>query len=155
MGLVLSVVHFNHKLRGGDSEADEEFVANLARKFDLEFHCESCDVKRLKATKNDGIEAAARAVRYQFFGKLLKAGTLDHVATAHTLDDQAETVLLRIARGAGTRGLAGIYPQLSVPGSQFSEAAIVRPLLSIRRKELETYLNKIGQSWREDKSNCD
>ena len=155
MGLVLSVVHFNHKLRAADSEADENFVANLAQKFELEFYCESGDVAALKTVKSDGIEAAARTVRYQFFRKLLKAGTLNRVATAHTLDDQAETVLLRIARGAGTRGLAGIYPQLSVPGSQFSEAAIVRPLLSIRRKELETYLKKIGQTWREDRSNRD
>ena len=94
-------------------------------------------------------------MRYQFFRKLLSNGVLDRVATAHTVDDQAETVLLRIARGAGTRGLAGIYPQLSVPGFRFSEAAIVRPLLSVRRKELEGYLNEIRQSWREDKSNRD
>ena len=156
MGLVLSVVHFNHKLRGADSEADEDFVAKLTRTLDLEFHCESGDVAALKAWQGDGIEAAARTMRYQFFRKLLNSGTLDRAATAHTLDDQAETVLLRISRGAGTRGLAGIYPQLSVPGSRSSEAAaIVRPLLCIQRKELESYLREIGQNWREDKSNRD
>jgi len=155
MGLVLSVVHFNHKLRGADSEADENFVADLARKFGLEFHCESGDVAGVGAVKGNGLEAAARTMRYQYFHQLLLNGTLDRVATAHTLDDQAETVLLRIARGAGTRGLAGIYPQLSVPSSRFSDIAIVRPLLSIRRKELESYLHEIGQLWREDKSNRD
>ena len=155
MGLVASVVHFNHKLRGADAEADEDFVANLARKFELEFHCGAGDVAALNAAKGDGIEAAARTMRYQFFRELLSNGNLDRIATAHTLDDQAETVLLRIARGAGTRGLAGIYPQLSVPGSRFSETAIVRPLLSVRRKDLESYLNEIGQTWREDKSNRD
>ena len=155
LGLVLSAVHFNHKLRGADADRDETFVAELAQNFDLEFYGESGDVARHAAAKNTGIEAAARAMRYEFFRRLLSEGKLDRVATAHTLDDQAETVLLRIGRGAGTRGLAGIYPQLSVPGSQFSEAGIIRPLLGIRRKELEKYLGEIGQSWREDKSNRD
>ncbi|HSS99250.1 MAG TPA: tRNA lysidine(34) synthetase TilS, partial [Terriglobales bacterium] len=155
IGLVLSVAHFNHRLRAKDSEADEEFVANLAQKFGLGFHCASGDVSALRAAKGDGLEAAARTMRYQFFRELLNEGTLNRVATAHTLDDQAETVLLRIARGAGTRGLAGIYPQLSVPGPRLSDATIVRPLLAVRRKELESYLNEIGQSWREDKSNRD
>ena len=155
LGLVLSVVHFNHKLRGADADADENFVAELAKNFHLEFYCESGDVAGLASAKGAGIEAAARDMRYRFFRKLLSDGTLDRVATAHTLDDQAETVLLRIARGAGTRGLAGIYPQLSVPGSQFSEASIIRPLLGVRRKALESYLHEIGQGWREDKSNRD
>jgi tRNA(Ile)-lysidine synthase len=155
LGLVLSVVHFNHKLRGAESDADEHFVGELATNFNLRFHSESGDVASLANKKGDGIEAAARSMRYQFFRKLLSKGALDRVATAHTLDDQAETVLLRISRGAGTRGLAGIYPQLAVPGAQFSEASIVRPLLSARRKDLENYLQEIRQVWREDKSNRD
>lgn len=155
LGLVVSVVHFNHKLRGTEADADESFVAKLAQNFHLEFHCESGDVAGLATAKGAGIEAAARDMRYEFFRKLLSNGAVDLVATAHTLDDQAETVLLRIARGAGTRGLAGIYPQLSVAGSQFSEASIIRPLLGVRRKELESYLHEIGQNWREDKSNRD
>ncbi len=155
LGLVLSVTHFNHKLRGAEAERDETFVEELARKFHLEFLCERGDVARQAATQSTGIEAAARAMRYEFFRSLLSEGKLDRVATAHTLDDQAETVLLRIGRGAGTRGLAGIYPRLSVPGPQSSDAAIIRPLLGIRRPELEKYLRQIGQSWREDKSNRD
>jgi len=155
LGLVLSVVHFNHRLRGAEADADENFVGELAQNFHLEFCCESGDVASLAAEKGTGIEAAARAMRYQFFRKLLTDGTLDRVATAHSLDDQAETVLLRIVRGSGTRGLAGIYPQLSVHGSRFSAASIIRPLLGIRRKELEGYLHEIGQNWREDKSNRD
>jgi tRNA(Ile)-lysidine synthase len=158
LGIVLSVVHFNHQLRGAESDEDERFVAELARQHKLELHSDRGQVAAHAAEKHLSLETAAREMRYQFFRRLLLEGHLTRVATAHTLDDQAETVLLRIARGAGTRGLGGIYPQLSVRGSQFSasdQAAIVRPLLSIRRKNLEVYLKGIGQSWREDSSNRD
>ena len=152
LGIVLSVVHFNHHLRGADSDADEQFVADLAQRFKLELHCDGADVAALAAKQQLSLETAAREARYQFFRRLLREGCLSRVATAHTLDDQAETVLLRIIRGAGTRGLAGIYPQLSVAGSQFS---VTRPLLGARRKDLEIYLQNLGQSWREDASNRD
>jgi tRNA(Ile)-lysidine synthase len=159
LGVVLSVVHFNHKLRGKDSDLDEEFVAELAKRYQLEFHCESGDVRTSAVTQHKSIEAAARELRYEYFRRLLANGKMDRLATAHTLDDQAETVLLRITRGAGTRGLAGIYPQLSLPssvvGRQERSSAIIRPLLEIRRKELERYLKEIKQDWREDKSNRD
>ena len=159
LGIVLSVVHFNHKLRGAEAEADERFVADLAQQDKLEFHCASGDVAECAAKKHMSLEAAGRELRYQYFRRLLLEGNLTRIASAHTLDDQAETVLLRLVRGAGSRGLAGIYPQLSVAGSQFSEkprgAAIVRPLLSVKRKDLEAYLSKINQAWHEDKSNRD
>jgi tRNA(Ile)-lysidine synthase len=156
LGIVLSVVHFNHKLRDADSEEDQRFVADLAQQYKLEFHSASGDVAQLATKEHLSLETAARKLRYQYFRELLGDGRLTRIATAHTLDDQAETVLLRMVRGAGTRGLAGIYPQLSVPNSQFSEIGrIVRPLLSVRRKDLEGYLSAIGQTWREDKSNRD
>jgi len=168
LGVVLSVVHFNHKLRGSEADADEQFVADLASRNKLEFRSETGDVATYSAEKRLSIETAAREMRYGFFRRLLIEGRMNRVATAHTLDDQAETVLLKVARGAGTRGLAGIYPQLSVSSSQFSAgrqasvagrqqvcASIVRPLLGVRRKELEAYLIAEGQSWREDSSNRD
>jgi tRNA(Ile)-lysidine synthase len=156
LGIVLSVVHFNHKLRGAESDEDQRFVTALAQQYKLEFHCAGGDVKEHSTKEHLSLETAARQLRYQYFRKLLVEGKLSRIATAHSLDDQAETVLLRMVRGAGTRGLAGIYPQLSVPGSQFSEIrAIVRPLLSVRRRDLEAYLHEIGQTWREDKSNRD
>jgi tRNA(Ile)-lysidine synthase len=155
LGIVLSVVHFNHKLRGWESDADEQFVAALARRHKLDFHCERGDVGAHATEKHLSIEAAARKMRYEYFDCLLRAGGLNRLATAHTLDDQAETVLMRVVRGAGTRGLAGIYPQLAVHGSQFSEGSIVRPLLGIRRTELEAYLREVGQEWREDSTNRD
>jgi len=157
LGVVLSVVHFNHQLRAPASDDDERFVAGLAAQHKLPFHCGRGDVSGYAAKHRRSLEAAGRELRYQYFRQLLEGG-LNRVATAHTLDDQAETVLLRFARGAGSRGLAGIYPQLSVVGTQFPDyraPAIVRPLLSTGRKELEAYLNGVGQAWRDDESNRD
>lgn len=158
LGVVLSVVHFNHKLRAPDSDDDERFVAALAEQHKLPFQCASGQVADHAATHRLSLETAARELRYQYFRELLLEGGLNPIATAHTLDDQAETVLLRLVRGAGSRGLAGIYPLLSVIGSQFSDhraPAIARPLLATRRQDLETYLQGIGQAWREDQSNRD
>jgi len=152
LGIVLSVVHFNHKLRGVEAEADERFVAQLAQRYKLELHASGGDVAAHARSQHLSTEAAARQLRYRYFRRLFEDQKLNRIATGHTLDDQAETVLLRIVRGAGTRGLAGIYPQLQVKGSQFS---VVRPLLQTRRRLLETYLAKIGQDWREDSSNRD
>ena len=154
IGIVLSVIHFNHKLRGAESEADEQFVTDLGSANKLELHRESGDVEGYATQKHVSLETAGREMRYGYFSKLLETG-LDRIATAHTVDDQAETVLLKIVRGAGTRGSAGIYPQLPVHGSQFSEKTIVRPLLGTRRRELEAYLRELGQGWREDSSNRD
>ena len=152
LGMVLSVVHFNHKLRGAEAEADEQFVTQLAHRHKLELHVGSGDVAAHARNQHLSIEAAARQLRYRYFRRLFEEQKLNRIATGHTLDDQAETVLLRIVRGAGTRGLAGIYPQLQVKGSQFS---VVRPLLQTRRRLLEDFLAKIGQAWREDSSNRD
>jgi tRNA(Ile)-lysidine synthase len=154
LGIVLSVIHFNHRLRGAEADADEGFVADLARQNKLELHGENGDVESYAAEKHLSLEAAGREMRYGYFSRLLER-SLDHVATAHTLDDQAETVLLKMVRGAGTRGMAGIYPQLPVHGSQFSGKSIVRPLLGTRRRDLEVYLRGLGQGWREDSSNRD
>jgi tRNA(Ile)-lysidine synthase len=155
IGVVLSVVHFNHKLRGAESDEDERFVAALARQHKLEIRSEGGEVGAYATEKHRSLETAAREMRYQYFRRLLREGTLNRIATGHTLDDQAETVLLKIVRGAGSRGLAGVYPRLSGSGSQFSEPSIVRPLLGTRRRELEPYLLELGQSWREDRSNRD
>jgi tRNA(Ile)-lysidine synthase len=164
LGIVLSVVHFNHRLRGVEAEADAEFVTRLAQRHELPLHAGSGDVSSHALSHHLSTEAAARDLRYRYFRELFAANTLNRIATGHTLDDQAETVLLRIVRGAGTRGLAGIYPQLSyspaesiqtqllVPGSQFS---VVRPLLTTRRTAIESHLRQLGQDWCEDSSNRD
>ena len=153
LGVVLSVIHFNHKLRGMDAEADEQFVKELSEKHGLEFFCQSGDAAHYAEQEHLSVEASARALRYEYFAALLQPRMCNCIATAHTLDDQAETVLLKLTRGGGTRGLAGIYPKLAV-GHQ-ADTFIVRPLLGIRRRQLESYLNALGQDWREDKSNRD
>lgn len=180
IGVVLSVVHFNHGLRGSESEADERFVAQLAACHQLELHCDRGDVTSHAQAQHLSIEAAARDLRYQYFCRLMAEERLSCVATGHTLDDQAETVLLRLVRGAGTRGLAGIYPDLTYPSTQLSRTesdpasaypalktvqpqlsvygsrfSVIRPLLRTERTQLETYLREIGQDWREDSSNRD
>jgi len=165
LGIVLSVVHFNHELRGAESDADERFVAELAHRHDLEFHLDSGDTGLYAKEKQLSIEAAARDLRYAYFAQLASpdgsgAAQLDKVATAHTLDDQAETVLMRVIRGTGLRGLGGIYPRMVVEGEESDDtpetaAEIIRPLLGVRRRELEAYLREIAQDWREDASNRD
>jgi len=157
IGLVTSVVHLNHQLRGVESDADEVFVREMAEAHGVEFISERRDVKAHAAKKHVSLEAAARELRYEFFSEVLGRGCWK-IATAHTLDDQAETVLLKLARGAGTRGMAGIWPKRTLSPPVISEgksASIVRPLLSTRRSALREYLVELGQTWREDSSNRD
>jgi tRNA(Ile)-lysidine synthase len=146
LGIVLSVVHFNHQLRGQHSEADEKFVAKLAAQHKLAFHGQQADVKAKAKRNKANVEDAGRQARYEFFASLIKRGHLDKVAVAHTAEDQAETVLGHILRGTGIAGLGGIHPRVG---------NVVRPLLSVRRSELRAYLKSKKQSWREDATNRD
>ena len=152
LGIVLSVAHVNHELRGEESDADERFVLEFAKGHSLELHAQKAPLNR---PPDSGIEAAARKLRYDFFRQLARDGRVSKIATAHTLDDQVETVLLRILRGTGIRGLSGIHPRLVFEdrGDAFGE--IVRPLLGFRRAELEAFLRDRDQKWREDSSNRD
>src|SRR5271166_1169732 len=153
LGIVLAVAHFNHGLRAEKSEADQVFVADLASRHRLEFFAGHGDVRGYASTSKLSLEAAGRELRYAWFAQLADEQRFNSVATAHTLDDQAETVLLKFLRGAGTRGLAGIYPQMLY--SPCRKTRIVRPLLSVTRDEVETYLTSLSQPWREDESNLD
>ena len=147
LGIVLSVAHVNHKLRGAESDEDERFVAQLARQHGLDLHvCEGPVDGSLRSESGSGIEAAARELRYGFFRQLAREDRVAKIATAHTLDDQAETVLLRIFRGTGIRGLSGIHPRIvfEEQGRAFGE--VVRPLLGFRRAALQEFLRERGQS---------
>ena len=156
LGIVLSVAHVNHKLRGEESDEDERFVAKLARQHALELHvCEAPVDGSQSSGQGSGIEAAARELRYGFFRQLAREGRVAKIATAHTLDDQAETVLLRIFRGTGIRGLSGIHPRIVFEEQGHAFGELVRPLLGFRRSALQDFLRERGQSWREDSSNRD
>jgi len=110
LGIVLAVAHFNHCLRGENSAADEAFVAELAHELGLEFFGARGNVRDHALAARLSIEAAGRELRYRWFAQLAEEQRFDAIATAHTLDDQAETVLMKFLRGASTQGLAGIYP---------------------------------------------
>ncbi len=146
LGVTLKVVHFNHVLRGAESEADVVFVSQLADALELEFLAAREDVRAEATRQGWNLEDAARRMRYAFFDRVISEGKATHIAVAHTADDQAETLLAHLIRGTGPTGLAGIYP---VAG------AIVRPLLGTRREILREYLRANDQGWREDSSNRD
>jgi tRNA(Ile)-lysidine synthase len=150
IGLVLSVAHMHHGIRGAEADADAEFVAGLAAELGLTFHRRDVDAVAEARERRETLEEGSRRLRYGWFRELLEAGAVDAVATAHTLDDQAETVLHRLLRGAWTEGLGGIYPVL-----EERRGVIVRPFLGVRREEIESWLSHTGHSWREDATNAD
>lgn len=146
LGILISVAHFNHQLRGRASDDDEKFVAALAAKYSLNVHVARDDVAAKAKRDKSNLEDTARRARYAFFERLLSAGLATKIAVAHTADDQAETVLAHIIRGTGLTGLGGIHP---VAGH------VVRPLLTVRRSDLRAYLRARKQPWREDATNRD
>ncbi len=150
LGLVLSVLHVEHGLRGAAAARDAEFVSALAEKFSLPWEVIAVDTPKRAAEQKESIEEAARNLRYQVFRETLACGKADKIATAHTLDDQAETVLMKLLRGAWTEGLSGIHPLL-----RFEETGgvCVRPLLGSTRAQIEAYMRALGQPWREDETN--
>ncbi len=146
LGIGLSVLHFNHKLRGKASDADEKFVAKLAAKHGLPFHTASIDVAKKAKAERANLEDAARHARYDYLHSLVESGELTSIAVGHTADDQAETVLAHLLRGTGLAGLGGIHPIVG---------PVIRPLLTTRRAELRAYLRSKKQTWREDATNQD
>jgi tRNA(Ile)-lysidine synthase len=148
LGLVLHAAHLHHGLRGEEADGDLAFARALAAELGLPFHEARVDAGTAAKENRETIEEAARRLRYGWFRQLMASGEVDAVATAHTRDDQAETVLAKFLRGAWTGGLSGIYPAI-----EFAEGRILRPMLCVTRAEVEAYLNALGQKWREDSSN--
>jgi tRNA(Ile)-lysidine synthase len=139
------LAHLNHRLREA-ADSDEDFCRKLAAQLGVPFHVERFGVRDFALEHRRSIEDAARFVRYEFFRRILDETATDAVATGHTRDDQAETFLLRLLRGAGTRGLAAILP---------AAGRTLRPLIDIRRDELRQYLVDRGQVFCEDETNRD
>ncbi len=140
------VAHLDHRLRGAESTRDREFSSTLATTLGVPFVCEEIDVLGEARRRGESVEQAARSLRYAFLERARLRLAAELVAVAHTRDDQAETVLMRILRGTGTRGLAAILPLRD---------RVVRPLLDVRREDLLQYLEKHGYAWVEDSTNQD
>jgi tRNA(Ile)-lysidine synthase len=145
-GLTLVVAHFNHQLRGSESEDDENHVAQRARHYGFEFYVERANTGEYARHNKLGIQEAARKLRYDFFDKLLVSSGLDKIATGHNADDNAETILLNLFRGAGVQGLSGIPVYRE-------DRKIIRPLLFAQRCEIEQYAAQEQLPFRTDSSN--
>jgi tRNA(Ile)-lysidine synthase len=164
---IAGIAHLNHGLREAAGE-DEEFCRAMAAQRALPFRSDLVDVRALAARLGTSLEDAGRRARYELFERVATELGADVIATGHTRDDQAETFLLRLLRGAGPRGLGGIHPKTRLPAeapearrwslpAEAPEArrCVVRPLLEIGRDELRAYLASVGQVFRDDESNRD
>ncbi len=143
--VVAGAAHLNHGLRDA-AAGDEHFCRTLAAQSGITFRSDLADVRSRAASLGTSLEDAGRQVRYEFLDRIATELDADVIATGHTRDDQAETFLLRLLRGAGPRGLSGIHPRAG---------RVVRPLLNVRRDELRAYLSELGQSFCDDESNRD
>ncbi|GFO66773.1 tRNA(Ile)-lysidine synthase [Geomonas limicola] len=144
--LRLVVAHLNHSLRGEHADKDQEFVAGLAAGYRLPFAGERREVAALAKEWGTSLEDAGRRARYEFLYRVARAYQAGCIALAHHRDDQAETVLMRLLRGAGATGLRGMG---------LSRGMLKRPLLRLSRAEIECYLKGRGLTWRTDSSNAD
>ena len=129
------VAHFNHQLRGPEADADEAFCRSLADELSLPIECGTADVRFAARQQRRSIEDAARTLRYRFLEQAADRLGADRIAIGHSRDDQAETFLLRLLRGSGPRGLAGILPRAG---------RVIRPLLDLPRAELRAYVVVTG-----------
>lgn len=137
----LTLCHFNHQLRGIDSDQDETFVKNLAKKLHLSLEIGRANVKEIAAQKHLSLETAAREARYHFFAAIAQKENISKLLLAHHADDQIETCFFNFLRGTGSAGLAGMLPssQRTIQGTTFT---LIRPLLSISKEKLKIYLEK-------------
>ena len=150
----LVVGHLDHKLRGAASKSDAQWVAKLAKQLRLEVKVGTVDVKKRAAGRKDNLEQAARLARYEFLTRTARSQKAGMVLTAHTMDDQAETILLNLLRGSGGSGLGGIEPLR--PLIEGKETLLVRPLLSwARRADTEGYCRQRGIEYCQDEMNLD
>jgi tRNA(Ile)-lysidine synthase len=153
LGLELAAGHVNHGLRGEEADADEAFAADLAKQHGVAFAVRRVAPRALRASASASrsrptLQEASRKLRLAALREIADELRCDRIATAHTLDDQAETVLLRLFRGASPSGLGGI-------AERSEDGRLVRPLLAVTRAEIERYARERGLSWREDGSNRD
>jgi tRNA(Ile)-lysidine synthase len=147
----LGVAHFNHQLRGRTSDADERFVQTIARRWRIPCWVGRADVRRIARREKVSVEMAARHERHQFLAHTASKGGANTVALAHHADDQVELFFLRLLRGAGTQGLAGMQWSSSSPADP--AVHLIRPLLDCRKSDLRQFADEAGVPFREDTSN--
>ena len=148
----LIVCHLNHQLRGRSSRADARFVQEIAAKYDLDFATGSANVGTLAKKNKVSIETAARDARYKFFAKIAKQKRCRTIFLAHHADDLVETFLINLFRGAGATGLAAMR-EVSTRRIEDVDLTIVRPLLSVWRDKIDSYVRERRLKFREDASN--
>jgi len=146
--LNIVIAHLDHKFRGDESVLDRKFCEDLAGKYNFEIAWDEIDVPKIAEEKGISPEEAARFERYDFFKRVAKEKLISKIAIGHTRDDQAETVLMRIIRGAGMKGLGGISPVKDIHGYK-----IIRPLIEASRKEVEDFIAENDLKFRKDSSN--
>ena len=152
LGIRLHVAHLNHQLRGAESEADAQYVSDLAHRLDIPATIEQRDVKAYQAQQHVSLEEAAREVRYTFLAQAAKSIGANRAAVGHTADDHIETILMHLIRGTGTKGLRGLQPS-SRWQSSGNSLTIVRPLLPVSRWETADYCHNHQLMPRIDASN--
>jgi tRNA(Ile)-lysidine synthase len=152
LGIRLHVAHLNHQLRGTESEADAQYVSDLAHRLDIPATIEQRDVKAYQAQQHISLEEAAREVRYTFLAQVAKSIGANRVAVGHTANDHIETILMHLIRGTGTKGLRGLQPS-SQWQSSGSSLTIIRPLLPVSRQETADYCHTHQLTPRIDASN--
>jgi tRNA(Ile)-lysidine synthase len=169
LGIRLHVAHLNHQIRGAESQADAEYVSNLAGSLGIPITSQRQDVAAYRTERKCSLEEAARELRYAFFARVARKVGAHRIAIGHTRDDQVETILMHILRGTGIAGLCGLVPcsplvydsqgvslpaqALSVAKAQRSNLLVIRPLLDITREETANYCQKHQLETRVDSSN--
>lgn len=149
MGYQVSACHFNHSLRGAESEGDEAFCRDFCRENAVKLYVTKEDIRGYAENVKESIETAARIRRYAFFEHCAQQAGILKIATAHTASDNLETQLFHLIRGTGLKGLCGIPPARRLSGG----ALLIRPLIFAQREDITDYLRQLGQDYREDSSN--
>ena len=150
-----TIAHCNFGLRGAESDADEAFVTQWARKYGIPYHVKRFDTQAFASARGISVEMAARQLRYRWFGQLCRENGYEGVAVAHNANDNAETLLLNLLRGTGLRGLTGMKADGFIPDPEYADVPLHRPLLGMTREEIEAFAREQGLSWREDRTNAE
>ena len=153
LDITVHVAHLNHLLRGAEADGDARYVSRLARKLGVPITIDSQDIRAYRAAHRLSLEDAARQVRYRFFAEVVQRVGAGRVAVGHTADDQAETILMHLVRGAGPTGLLGMRPLSTWTSPGVSGLTVIRPLLAVSREETWAYCRQHRLTPREDSTN--